>query len=262
MYHFSDSLTQAIEESNSFIFGKNEKWEANTEIPMHHHSRHQLIYSTKGTIKVLTDQGFWILPPFKAIWINKNTSHGFRTKFSAEIYILYIKEEIDLQLSSNSCVVLDVNPLIKELVNKCVNFKWYYSPKSSEERLSQVLMDQLIYLDQPPVNIPEPQNIKIYKIAELFRDDPSNNLTLTEIAKIIHTSERTIERLFIQDTGMSFIEWRNRFRLVTSLEYLAENETVSTIANLVGFDHSSSYISAFKRLFGCTPKKYFSQIKF
>ncbi|WEH90962.1 hypothetical protein PYR76_18480 (plasmid) [Acinetobacter soli] len=92
MYHFSDSLTQAIEESNSFIFGKNEKWEANTEIPMHHHSRHQLIYSTKGTIKVLTDQGFWILPLSRLSGLIKTLPMVFVQNFQQK-YIFYISKK-------------------------------------------------------------------------------------------------------------------------------------------------------------------------
>ncbi|MDV7644942.1 helix-turn-helix transcriptional regulator [Acinetobacter oleivorans] len=257
----SPSLIKAIEESGSFIIGVSEKWEPNTKISMHTHSRHQLIYSIKGSIQVLTDQGYWILPPLRAIWIDKNIAHGFRSRYSAEIYILYIKSEIDFQLSNNSCVVLNITPLLKELVNKCITFEWYYPTDSAENRLSQVLIDQLVNMDQPPVNIPEPQNLKLKKIVQIFRDDPSNTMKLSDLSDIVHASERTIERLFIQDTGMSFSEWRNRFRLVTSLEYLAENVTVSNIANLVGYDHSSSYISAFKKMFGCTPKQYFSSVE-
>lgn len=259
--HHSSPLIKAIEESSSFIIGVSEKWETDTEIPMHKHSRHQLIYSIKGSIQVLTDQGYWILPPMRAIWIDRETAHGFRSRYSAEIHILYIKPDTDFQLSKTSCVVLNITPLIKELVKKCITFEWYYPTNSAENRLSQVLLDQLKNMDQPPVNIPEPQNPKLKKIVQIFRDNPSNSMKLSDLANSVHASERTIERLFVQDTEMSFSEWRNRFRLVTSLEYLAENVTVSNIANLVGYDHSSSYITAFKKMFGCTPKQYFSSVE-
>jgi AraC-like DNA-binding protein len=88
--------------------------------------------------------------------------------------------------------------------------------------------------------------------------DPSTQITLSEFALFVGASERTIERLFLKEMGLSYSEWRYRFRLIKSLEYLAENQTITQVAYSVGYNHVSSYIAAFKKFFACTPKQYFN----
>ena len=60
-------------------------------------------------------------------------------------------------------------------------------------------------------------------------------------------------RLFQRETGLSFRNWRQRMRLLSSLTALEAGHTVTDAALGCGADSTSAYIAAFKQLFGATP---------
>jgi AraC-like DNA-binding protein len=59
-----------------------------------------------------------------------------------------------------------------------------------------------------------------------------------------------------RETGYSFSAWRQRLRLLRSLELLAEGVPVSHIALDLGWASPSAFIQLFKREFGDTPGIY------
>lgn len=253
------SSFDGIEQSNSLIHAVTERWDSNSYIPQHtHQDKHQLIFSKKGTIKVQTEKGYWILPPSRAIWIEQGTPHSFYAKYAVEIHILYIKANIDEHLTYPNCCVFNISSLVKQLVETCLTFTDHYEDDSPQGRLSYVLLEQLQEPDQSPVNLPIPENIILKKVCQHFENEPSTHITLVQLSISIGASERTIERLFLKEMGLSYNEWRYRFRLIKSLEYLAENQPITEVAYKVGYTHVSSYIVAFRKLFGCTPRQYFN----
>ena len=56
---------------------------------------------------------------------------------------------------------------------------------------------------------------------------------------------------------MTFGAWRHRQRLITALEFLAYGESVTNIAFEVGYESASSFVAAFREMFGTTPARYF-----
>lgn len=253
-----DKSLNKIIESDSLMYGVTEIWGGNSLIPTHsHQDRHQLIYAVKGTIRIQTEKGYWILPPLRAIWIESHIEHSFYAKHAVEVHILYIRKNIDENLTYKDCCVFNVSNLVKELVISCMEYKEEYKDHSPQGRLSYVLLEQLQKLDQSPVNIPYPNHSKLKVIWHLFENNPDTQMSLKELANLANASERTIERLFVKETGMLFSEWRYKFRLIKSLEYLAEQQPISEIAYNVGYEHVSSYIAAFRKFFGCTPRQYF-----
>src|SRR5258708_16956007 len=45
-------------------------------IEPHSHERAQLIYAPAGTIRVITSQAMWVVPPQRALWMPAGTVHG------------------------------------------------------------------------------------------------------------------------------------------------------------------------------------------
>jgi AraC-like DNA-binding protein len=70
-------------------------------------------------------------------------------------------------------------------------------------------------------------------------------------------SDKTLMRLFQRETGLSFRGWRQRARLLASLNVLEEGGSVTNTALDCGYDSTSAFIAAFKTLFGFTPGELF-----
>jgi AraC-like DNA-binding protein len=90
-------------------------------------------------------------------------------------------------------------------------------------------------------------------------ENPEQNVTLQEWAQRLGTSEKTLMRLFQRETGLSFRGWRQRMRLLSSLKWLEEGNSVTNAALSCGYDSTSAFIAAFKGLFGFTPGELFKQ---
>jgi AraC-like DNA-binding protein len=69
-------------------------------------------------------------------------------------------------------------------------------------------------------------------------------------------SERTLFRMILKDTGMSFGRWRQQFHIMLALERLAEGDSVQAVAFDLGYESASAFITMFKKALGQPPGKY------
>jgi AraC-like DNA-binding protein len=68
---------------------------------------------------------------------------------------------------------------------------------------------------------------------------------------------RSLSRRFTEETGLTFIAWRRRVRLLGSLEMPAEGKVATTVALDLGHETVGVFIDAFLAHFGWTPDLYF-----
>jgi AraC-like DNA-binding protein len=69
-------------------------------------------------------------------------------------------------------------------------------------------------------------------------------------------SKRTIQRLFREETKMTFSRWRQQLRLVHAMQRLASGEKVTAAALDAGYNSTSAFISMFRKQLGKTPARY------
>jgi AraC-like DNA-binding protein len=75
----------------------------------------------------------------------------------------------------------------------------------------------------------------------------------------VRASERRLSRRFVEETGLTFTEWRTQARLIAALPLLADGAAVANVALGVGYSTPSAFIAAFHRGFGVTPRAYFDR---
>ena len=242
------------------VVGVSSNWQSQSEKAQHTHSRHQLMYSQRGVIHVSTPTGSWILPPTRSIWISGGTPHALVVKRSVELIILWVDPDAPGVPHWTDCNVVSVSPLIRELLCVCAEQPWDYPPASPSSRLAQVLLEQLKVHEQAPLELPELSDPRAERVAAMLRADPADRRPLAELASAAGASHRTIERLFATEARMSFGRWRVRNRMIAALELLAQGESVSNVADAVGYESPSSFIATFKDSFGTTPTAYFQGV--
>jgi AraC-like DNA-binding protein len=155
------------------------------------------------------------------------------------------------------CTVVNVSPVMREMNAVAVDLPWDYPPGSPADRFGQVLIDQLSVMAQAPVDLPQPRDVRAQRLAEIARTAPADRRPLATLAPLAGASPRTLERLFVTETGLSFGAWRHRNRMIAALEQLAQGASVADAGFEVGFETASSFVAAFKAMFGRTPGKYF-----
>ncbi len=69
-------------------------------------------------------------------------------------------------------------------------------------------------------------------------------------------SRRNFTRLFREQTGMSFGEWRQQACLLAALTRLGQGEPVTHVAMELGYSSTSAFTVAFRRALGSSPSRY------
>jgi AraC family transcriptional regulator len=90
-------------------------------------------------------------------------------------------------------------------------------------------------------------------MAQRLRD----NLSLAEIARLVHCSPFHLARLFRATTGFSIHQYQLRLRLVEAMECLVDGvASLTDLALDLGFSSHSHFSSTFQRSFGMSPSNF------
>ncbi|NVJ62500.1 MAG: AraC family transcriptional regulator, partial [Gammaproteobacteria bacterium] len=67
-----------------------------------------------------------------------------------------------------------------------------------------------------------------------------------------------LRRLIRNELNMSFNEWRQQILLIHALEMMARGESIGDVAYTLGYSTPSNFIAMFRRVYGESPTRYFS----
>ena len=224
----------------------------------HRHRRAQLLFAIEGVMTVSTKNGTWVVPPQQAVWVPAGTAHSVSANQHLAMRSLYIDPSVLARLPK-TCCVLTVPPLLRELIVRATSLPADYPPDGPEARLMAVIPDELAGLEPEPLHLPLPTDPRLSTVADALIADPGDGRDLKEWGKIAGASERTLARLFVKETGMTFGTWRQRRRLLAAIGRLADGQPVTSVAFDLGYDSPSAFITMFRRTLGATPGRYLQQ---
>ncbi|WP_299617853.1 helix-turn-helix domain-containing protein, partial [Pelagibius sp.] len=224
----------------------------------HHHTRGQLLYASAGVMTVDTAAGTWVVAPEQAVWIPPGVEHQVIHQQAIAMRTLYIDPVVAAGLPGDCCV-LAVPPLLRALILRAVEIGTDYGPEGPEARIMAVILDELGALEPEPLHLPQPRDPRLLKVTRAMTDDPADGRSLGGWARSAGASERTLARLFVKETGLTFGEWRERLRLMAAVARLAEGEAVTAVAYDLGYQSPSAFIAMFRRRLGDTPGRYLKQ---
>ena len=124
--------------------------------------------------------------------------------------------------------------------------------------MMDVILDQIMAQPVAALALPMPADPRLKRIANALIAEPADSRNLDDWAKTVGASKRTLTRLFMAQTGMSFRTWRQQCRLLRSIELLASERSVTLVAGEVGYDNPSAFIAMFQRVLGTTPSRFFT----
>jgi AraC-like DNA-binding protein len=231
-------------------------YSSGTILDRHSHDWVQLLYASEGVMSVQTDDGTWVVPPNRGVWIPARVGHSITMSGKVAMRTIYFLPRMVKTLPQRCCV-LEVSALLRELILRAVAMGPLRSDRPEHRRLVDFMLDQLRLLPTLPLELPMPHDPRALRVAVRMRDSPGERTTLADLAKAAGASRRTLERLFLADTGLTLGRWRQQARLLLAVRMLASGDSVTATALEVGYDSTSAFIEAFSAVFGATPGRYY-----
>lgn len=225
-------------------------------VAAHRHPRAQLIYAIRGVMRVVSRGGTWVVPPSQAVWVPSDIEHEVIATGSLSIRSLFVDPSATAGLPQSCCVV-GVPPLLRELILKAVERGEAYPSTGAVRRLMDVILDQLHELQPAPLHLPLAQDKRVRHVMDALVADPADDRGLEHWAGVSGAAGRTLARLFVKETGMTFGDWRKQLRLLEAIDRLGQGQPVTRVALELGYQSPSAFIAMFRRALGTPPGRYF-----
>lgn len=224
-------------------------------IEPHAHPWGQLVYAAEGVMRVKIGDRLWIVPPARAVWAPPRATHEIFAHGAFAMRTLYLSPRLSALLPAD-CHGMDVGPLLREMVLHAVAVGMLDGARAEHRRLIGVLLDQLRATAHLPLSIRLPTDRRARVVAERLQRDPADPAELEQLAHGSGASVRTLQRLFLSETGLRFAEWRQRLRMLHAVALLGSGSTVTHAGEQAGYATTSAFIAAFRKQLGHTPLRY------
>jgi AraC-like DNA-binding protein len=218
------------------------------------------VYAARGVLSVHTERGTSIVPANRVAWIPTGFTHYHRAHGHTDMRIVFLPASL-ARLVPDHPAVFTASGLAREILLSLTGPR-NYGPaardydRSARNRLRRVLVDELHEAPEQPLQLPEPRDDRLQGIARMLHEKPDDNTPLAELGRTIGASARTLSRLFHDELGMTFYEWRTQLRIHRALVLLADGHDTTHVAHACGWSNPSSFIAAFTTIIGTTPGRH------
>ncbi|TWF47979.1 AraC family transcriptional regulator [Neorhizobium alkalisoli] len=226
------------------------------EVPKHQHEQGQLILALHGAVTCRTEHGIWIVPPDCGVWIPGGVPHSNQATSNARLSYLFVQP--GAATLPKECCTLSVSPMLREMILRLADEPVDSAPDDHVGRMVRVLLDELAQMPIQGLDLPASRHPKIAAITAALMEEPSDRRTLVDWAAHVAMSERSLKRLMVQETGLTFGRWRRQLHLVIALRELAGGATVQKVSSDLGYESATAFIVMFKKALGTTPTRYFA----
>jgi AraC-like DNA-binding protein len=237
-------------------------YERGVHLGLHVHAEAQLLFASRGVMLVTTPKGRWLVPPRRAVWLPPRLEHAVDMLTDLDMRSLYIAprwlashpEQPRLERE----FVVAVGPLLRELVLAMFAEAKAGSPRA--DLLARLALFELAEAEDGATFMPMPSDPRARRVAELVLAEPAGVRDLDDLSRAAGASQRTITRLFPAETDLTFKEWRQRARILASVEMLdSGRETVSRVAGRLGFSSAAAFGHAFRQVLGIAPGEFMNR---
>jgi AraC-like DNA-binding protein/quercetin dioxygenase-like cupin family protein len=225
---------------------------AGVRIARHTHAWAQVAYASRGVLRVGTFGTTWMVPPSRAIWVPPYVLHEVVIVEEAFLRTLYVNETV-VPPGLDACRVVEVSGLLREVI-AALDVPGIASER--ERLLGSLALDEITRSQPLPLSVPMPTEKRLRALCEAVLADPANADSLERWAETAGASTRTIARLFRQELGVSFSQWRQQAVLARAIPLLNQGRPLSHIARELGYQSQSAFSAMFRRAFGESPRAF------
>ena len=153
---------------------------------------------------------------------------------------------------------MTVSPLLRELILHACRFARLSRTVPAQRRIIDIMLDHFETVPSVPLQLPQPSDERAVRVAKAVSANPGDRRTLETLCRECGASKRTVERIFLLETKMTFAKWRQQHRLLHSMQRLASGDKVAAAALDAGYTSPSAFVAMFRKQLGTTPRRYFA----
>lgn len=224
----------------------------------HNHRRGQLTYIASGRLRVRTPRGSWLMPPQHAVWIPPRENHWGSMSGVLSGWNFLIDERLCRELPDQP-VVIRASTLMRALMERVGAWNGMLRESAAYRRLTAVLIDEVRAKREKALCLPMPKDRRALAIAKLVLRGRAKVGSLGALAAASEISTRTARRIFLRETGLTFVQWRQQANILRAVQMLTVGATVAEVADASGYATPSSFILIFRRILGVTPGRYLQE---
>lgn len=227
--------------------GENSAW--------HSHEFGQLITAVSGSMYVGTTNRILLLSPATAVWIPPDAQHWLR--FGSENVMRYVDvNHCEAKQLGSTCRIFAMTPLLGALFKATMPDGIASRTTRHTRALYALLRHEIKSAKDVPLSLIMPLDKRIRSFAEAALNDPGNIRSVEAWLTGAAASRKTLERLFVSETGMSPSRWLRHTRILHAVSLLANGEKVTTIAMDMGYESSSAFTYMFRQTLGVSPREF------
>lgn len=213
----------------------------------HWHPRHQFLTAAAGSCVLTIGDGGFRVSRTRGVWIPRGVVHS--AHYGEEFVALPFQVAED---GPTEPTVVEITTSLRRLL-----LAWQWSRRGPqrtwyEREFTRGLRQANV---RTPLLVLEPTGELTGPVVAHLRQHPASDRTLAEWAPLLHTSVASLRRAFLAETGISYSQWRTRYRLNRSLPGLLAGRPIAVVAREVGFTNNG-YTQAFRRHLGCLPSGF------
>jgi AraC-like DNA-binding protein len=228
----------------------------------HFHDLHQVEYAFEGIAQVETAAARYFLPPQQAVWVPAGVEHC-STLTRVKAVSVFFDPAMGLP-AGDRVRILPAAPVIREMI--LYARRWPLG-RTSTDAMAEAFFDALAHLIvesleyESPLCLPTTRS-PLVAAAMDYTAEHLADVSLPDVCAAVGTSQRSLRRVFLATTGMSWRRYLLESRLLKAMALLAEEgQSVLDIAFTVGFQSVSAFTRAFRRYTGETPTGYRRRVR-
>ena len=251
------------EREHGFFFERVERKEDGAFYnPAHYHDLFEIYYITRGTCHYFIDQRCYYLETGDLVFIPEGVIHNTVYQNLGHERLLINCQERFVPAAARPKWYLyrnrQITGRILEILSE-IETEYKRADRFSADAIS-CLMRMLFYLVARHPNQYESGEEKSGTASlalAYLQEHFDQELSLSDLARVVLVSPEHLSRLFKRETGLSFREYRNLIRLQKSEQLLSSTDlSVAQVALRCGFSDSNYFSVKFKEIYGQSPKAF------